>query len=238
MDDRRLKDIVQHGTSEDVAAHLSAIRETFIRVAEWVRKNKPRDERNLVLFNLLTAVVPYVALAEQHRHGPAQVLALCARSLYELRLRLRQMLRSPEALDRWLRELATDRIDLLEGYLELSPDAPQEQRALLVAEASRIRSTLKTHGLEPQRPPRLDQIVKEVGDEREHRSLFKLYSKLLHPSSYLVNMAHDEIQGASVRAILIVHVQLYALSVLEEARIDLGVPKEMVAYPTTRSQLN
>jgi hypothetical protein len=75
MVNRRLKDLVRYSTSEDVVSALSIIRDTFIQVAEWVRKNKPRDERNLAVFNLLTAVVPYIDLARQHRDGPAPVLA-------------------------------------------------------------------------------------------------------------------------------------------------------------------
>jgi hypothetical protein len=67
MVNRRLKDLVRYSTSEDVVSALSIIRDTFIQVAEWVRKNKPRDERNLAVFNLLTAVVPYIDLARQHR---------------------------------------------------------------------------------------------------------------------------------------------------------------------------
>lgn len=234
MDDRRFKDIVRHGTSKDVAVALFRIRDTVIRMAEWVRTNKPRDERNLVLFNFLKAVVPYIVLAEQHIDGPAQVLALCARSLYELELRVRQVLRSPDALGEWVKESATDRIQLIEGYLELTPEGPQEQRAILEAEVLRLRAVLEERGSQQQRSVRLDQLAKEVGDEQEHRSLFKLYSKLIHPSSYLVNARQDETQGEFIGTLLIVHVQLYAWSLLEEIRTDLAAPEALVACATTR----
>lgn len=228
MTERYLKEIVRHGSSEEVERALLTIEKSIERVTDWIQNNKPRNERNLVFLNFLLAAIPYVNLAGVHRDGPAQVLALCARSLYELCLRARQIRISDQAFQQWRAEFANDHIELLEGYLELSPDTPSPARVVVETELARMRIVTTKHGIQPRKPSRLDQIAKEVGDEREHRSLFKLFSKLLHPTSYLVNAKADKIQSDEVRNILIIHIQLYALSILEELRLELGVPKDIV----------
>jgi hypothetical protein len=48
MDERRLKDVVKHGTSEDVVKAVLRIETALINITDWIRINLPRDQRNLI----------------------------------------------------------------------------------------------------------------------------------------------------------------------------------------------
>jgi hypothetical protein len=232
MDERRLKDVVKHGTSEDVVNAVLRIETALINITDWIRINLPRDERNLIFFNFLTAAIPHIRIAAQHHSGPTQVLALSARSLYELCLRARQIRTSHDALLQWRDEFAFDHIELLEGWLELSPDAAPSARSVLEKELARKRQIAAKHGAKRQRRPQLADIAKNIGDDAEYRSLVKLYSKLLHPSSFLVNSTTDQTQGPMICNMLIIQIQKYALSLFEEIRVELNVPKIVLQNPS------
>jgi hypothetical protein len=84
MGEQRLRDIVKFGMSPDeIAGQLRAIGTAISALAEWIKKNRPRDERNLILFNLLAAPLPYINCA-QNPSGALPALVFCTRATFEL----------------------------------------------------------------------------------------------------------------------------------------------------------
>ena len=77
-----------------------------------------------------------------------------------------------------------------------------------------------------KQPVSTGNLANKVGQEGEHKALFKLYSKLVHPSSYLVN----DYGGASSvenQKILQIHAQLYAYDTVTRVCEELSVPYEI-----------
>lgn len=187
----RLRDRVVTGDYDSFREMLKGHEETFRTVVAWIAAtNVPRDARSVVLSNLLWAAANYLNISRSNAgDGHISVIALVTRSLYELRLRVEYIIREPQELDMWQAEAAVDQIQVLEGILKIDrTTTSEEQCRTLRTEITRLRALLRKHGMkEPKHLSSSFEIAKKLGRANEHQSLFKLYSKLVHPSSYLVN---------------------------------------------------
>lgn len=171
----------------------------------------------------MLASIPYLDLAALHREGFVQVLAFCARNLYEIHLQSRYIQKDDACLNQWLAEAATDKIDMLEGILGLDPNNATEQHAILRAEINRMEQLLIINNLTKKKPYPIGSVAKDIGKEIEHKSLFKIFSKLLHPTSYLVNSSLEEVQNSETHNMLIIHIQLYAWDIVEGVRRSVSM---------------
>lgn len=227
-EEKRIRDHVVWGSAADVQMQLEDLRKAFLACSEWIKTNVERTERNLVLFNLLIGSVPYLDLLVRNTEGAIQLVALCTRGIYELNLRARCILKADAAIEAWQAECATDRIEVLEGVLQLSGAESTAAKRLLEMELERIKGLAKQYGLpEKIRPATVADMAKAAGLETEHKAFFKLFSKLVHPSSYLVNSA-ELANDNSTRNILLVNLQVYALDLLQRLRKAFGMPDELL----------
>jgi hypothetical protein len=226
--DEFLSDRLVSGNVEQVSALLMRMAVHFRKVCEWIAANSERTPKSLSLHNLMRATAEYLQMASEGFGKHISIVALATRNIYELRLRTEHLLSSREALDTWQAEGATDKIQVLEGILGLdTKQRSGSQRQVLTNEISRIRYILKKHKLEELKCiPGTFSIAKALDKGDEHKNLFKLFSKLVHPSSYLVN---DSANAASpeVRSILQTHCQLYAWDLFSRICDAVGVPEDI-----------
>lgn len=182
---------------------------------------------NLALFNLLTASASYLKVAGDNIETHISVLAMVTRNLYEINLQVRDILRSSDGIQRWQAEAIADKIQMLEGILELDTVSDTaSQRAVLQTEIDRLRSLRHKHGLPDIKPVSAGNIAKSVGLSREHSALFKLFSKLVHPSSYLVN-DYKNAASDEIRMTLQIHAQLYAWDTFGRICDAVSMPKSV-----------
>lgn len=201
--------------------------EGFTSAAEWISKNVQRTNESLALFNLLTASTSYLRVASENIEAHISVLAMVTRSLYEINLQVRDILRSPEGIQRWHAESIADKIQTLEGILELNTVRDMgNQRAELQTEIDRLKSLREKHELPDIKPASAGNIAKSIGLSAEHGALFKLFSKLVHPSSYLVNNYENAASG-EIRMILQIRAQLYAWDMFGRICDAVSMPKSV-----------
>ena len=239
VSEARLGDIVRTGTNKDVEHWLKQMECGFQSVCGWIKNNSPRNEQNMTLFNLLASSAQYLGLASANLESHASVLALSTRSLYEINLRARSVILSEENMRQWRSEAVTDKIQVLEGLLELDTVSDMNtQRATLRAEVERLTALREEYKLPTVKKP-LDAgvIANDLGLSREHKALFKLITKLVHPSSYLIN---DYSNAASIetRAILQMHTQVYAWDTFNRICDVVPVPKAFRELPILGSAGN
>ena len=153
------------------------------------------------------------------------------RGSHELNLRVRSILEDSSVTDKWCSEAITDKKQMLEGILEIEPVSGMEkQRTILRAEIDRLLGLRDKYNLpEVKSPKSAGEIAKDIGAEGEHRSLYKLFSKTLHPSSYLVN-DYNNAASLEVAMTLQTHAQLYGWDALGRICEYLQVPDEIAAH--------
>lgn len=227
--DMKLGDIVSIGTNKDVGHNLKHMEGAFLSICNWIRSNSPRNERNVTLFNLLASSAQYLGVASTSLESHVSILALATRSLYEINLRTRSVILSEENMRQWHSEAVTDKIQILEGLeglLELETvNDMTTQRAILRAEVERLSALPEKYKLPTVKKP-LDAgvIANDLGLSREHKSLFKLITKLVHPSSYLTN-DYGNAASSETKSILQIHAQLYAWDTFSRICDVVPVPK-------------
>lgn len=224
--DKKLGDIVCIGTNKDVGHNLKQMEGEFLSICDWIRSNSPRNERNVTLFNLLASSAQYLGVASASLESHVSILALATRSLYEINLRTRSVILSEENMRQWHSEAVTDKIQVLEGLLELDTvNDMTTQRATLRAEVERLTAIREKYKLPTVNKP-LDAgvIANDLGLSREHKSLFKLITKLVHPSSHLTN-DYSNAASSETKSILQIHAQLYAWDTFSRICDAVPVPK-------------
>jgi hypothetical protein len=231
---RRLKELIKSGTWDDVRQALGACGDTLLAVCSWIVDNHERDTTNLTLYNLLAGAVPFVQIAREHLLDPIQLIAFSTRNVFEINLRARHVLQSDANLQQWIAECFADNIQVLEGILQLREAASPADIAIIEEEIKRLRSVALRYGVaDSAKLLSVRDLAKAGSREEDYRVLFKLYSKLVHPSSYLLNGSADNAHGVAIRQILVVKLQLYAYDLLERIRQRLKIPDEALSNQET-----
>jgi uncharacterized small protein (DUF1192 family) len=203
----------------------------FLSVRDWIEKNNHRDAQRVILQNLLSSSAQYLRVAADNLGTHISVLALATRSLYELNVRTRAILTLSDQIDNWQSEAVTDKIQTLEGLLTLqTTNEMSAERTILRTEIDRLNALRAKYGLPVVKKP-IDAggLAPAVGLENEHKGLFKLFSKLVHPSSYLTN-DYSNAASSQVRSILELHTQIYAWDTFSRICDAQSVP-EAISSP-------
>ncbi|QZO15654.1 DUF5677 domain-containing protein [Pseudoalteromonas piscicida] len=224
---KKLKDHVVEGSNLELKKNIDKIIKKSKFISRWIDKNVDRTEKSALLVNILNSLGDYLEVTKLSINQHISVLALSTRSIYELNVRLRT-LSNEEEQKKWASEAVTDKVQTLEGILSLSGENENmQQRMILESEILRLKQLVAKHNLPNiKQPASTGNLAKTVDLESEHKGLFKLYSKLVHPSSYLVN---DYTNSASVenQKILQIHAQLYAHDSVSRICEELNIPYEV-----------
>ena len=223
----RLGDGVRVGTVRETVCTFQQMAEQFESAGVWISENIKRTDEAFTLFNLLVASAGYLKVVADNINKHISVIALGTRNLYEINLQTRNIISSVTGLRRWHAEWITDRIQILEGVLELATLSDTSgQRKVISREIDRLKSLRDRNRLPDAGPSGAKKIAKSVGLLSEHRALFKLFSKLVHPSSYLVN---DYKNAASDEIAMIpqIHAQLYAWDTFSRICDKVSMPQSV-----------
>ena len=237
MTNEHLNDHIIIGNTNKVVAILKRMELHFRRVGKWIPNHIERTAKAVILHRLLWAAANYLHIASENVDGHVSALALATRNLYELRLRTEYMIAFPANFSTWQAEVATDKIELLEGILGIQKNGENpEKHAVLKEEIVKIRQLLNKHSLKELKSiPSTASIAKELDKKDEHKSLFKLFSKLVHPSSLLVN-DYDNFATQEAYQILQVHCQLYAWDIFTRTCNALAVPEDVRSFDFLMSE--
>lgn len=223
----RLGDRTRVGTVRETVLTFQQMAERFESAGVWISENVERTDEALTLFNLLVASAGYLKVVAENINKHISVIALGTRNLYEINLQTRDVISSVTGLRRWHGEAITDKIQILEGVLELTTVSDTSgHRKVISSEIDRLKSLRNRNRLPDAGPSAASKIAKSLGLVTQHRALFKLFSKLVHPSSYLVNdfknAASDEIA-----MILQIHAQLYAWDTFSRICDKVSMPQSV-----------
>jgi len=213
------------GTIAEAVRALEDLAAQFTAAAEWISKNVQRTNESIAFVNLLTACASYLETACGNIEAHISVLAMISRSLYEVNLQVRDIVDSHDGILRWQAEAVADKIQIFEGMLKLTTvNDMASERAGIRTKIERLKSLRDKHGLPDVKPKPSGNLARSVGLFDEHEALFKLYSKLVHPSSFLIN-DHKTAASDEIRIILQVQAQLYACDTLSRICNAVSMPK-------------
>lgn len=232
--EKSLNDYVVNGSENDLTNAIKDMRKKFTNAEAWITKNIPRTNDSLAMHNLLKCSTQYLDVLATSINQHISILALATRSLYELNLQVRLICSDPKNIQTWYSEVITDKIQVIEGILgiqtisEMSP-----QRVILRNEIQRLNDVRNKHNLQAiKSPASAGEIAKQLGLSETHKNLYKLFSKIVHPSSYLVNDYNNAASPQNTN-ILQIHAQLYAWDTLNRIVSHFTIPDSIIDHTVT-----
>jgi hypothetical protein len=217
-------DFVKYGTKGERKNHFKRTIYKCHQIRRWHEKNKERSEKSALLLNLLSAVADYLEVANDCFDKHISILAMATRNQYELNLRIKSLIRDEEEMKIWNSEAITDGIQAHEGFLNLH-ETPNPSTAIVKEEIDRLERLRKKWGLPLiKNSMPTGNLARKIGIEDDHNSFFKLYSKLVHPSSYLVN--NQEYCTENFFQILEIKIQQYAFDSIFKVCEALEIPSK------------
>jgi hypothetical protein len=194
----------------------------YLLFLEEITAKVPRSERNLAIFNIARAAGVQVERLHLLLDQGADLLALCARNLFELDLVLRFVLVSDQNLRSWLGQLPQDEHEFLEALIDAAP-SETESTAELRRRITQVERMTARHGLRLEGHLSVSKLARITGLEAEYKAMFKLLSKHVHPSSYLVNGDSHAIHSWYSINIFLTFAQLYAADIEQRVRAETGL---------------
>jgi len=186
------------------------------------KEKHKRNTKNVVLFNILRKAITYMECLKLGIDGPTEQLAFSTRSLFELNLITRYVLKSEENLDRFVYQSAVNKRETYEGILTLSDDPSNPNAKDIRKEIERIDGLLK--GKDARKLPSTKDMAKGLDALDEYIGLFKLYCNYVHPSSYTINAGSEEVHSPYIRNVFLIKSQQYCADTFERIKSLLSPP--------------
>lgn len=169
--------------------------------------------RNLITYSALL-VDRLISTIDQ----PIEFSAWTARNLFECYLISVYIVTDPLKAKEFLVQKASDELEINEGILSLkNVNTKKETLKPIHDRIEHIKTTMKNHGLIQSKHWTVSMLANQTGNKDEYDAFFKLYSKYVHPSSWLINGKTNEFDNLTYKNIFLIQAQYYADCILKIA---------------------
>jgi hypothetical protein len=205
---RTYKDVKKEMPIETILENFENKISELKGLLELINHSDNNEERKFIDFRFLTATINEIQRIRINELSN-DTLALSTRNVFELNLIYQYTCLSEENLKEWIGNKAKDEIEILEGMLKLSQNPNSDEEKVVKERIDKITTTAEKKNLEIKKQLSTKVIAEKVGLVAEYDSLFKLYSKFIHPTSYLINSAPSEINSLQYKNIFLIQFQIY-----------------------------
>lgn len=208
--ERKLKDMVQHVPDLQVARHLRDLSAKFRQLFNDIEKISARSNESLVYGNLANRIASEIDRLADNYPNFSEGVAWSARNQFEINLIIRHIGRSAENMSQWLGQLAGDEKTILDGFLTLSAMSELPERQILQERLNSIDSISARHNIQSRQPFNIKALAEQEQLGDEYAGLYKLFSKYVHPSSWLINSPAESVQSKEYVNIFVIYAQIYS----------------------------
>lgn len=208
--DSKIKEIVAHIPDHQVSEHLHKLSSTIAGLAHEIGVRTERSNASIAYTNIANRTATELSRIARFYPSEIEGAAWCARNIFELNLVLRYISRGSENLNRWMGQFAGDEKQIIEGFLALSADSNLPERKVLQDRLDAIETITAKHNIQISGPFNIKALADKEGLSDEYVGLYKLFSKYVHPSSWLVNASSESVQSKEYMNIFLIYAQLHA----------------------------
>lgn len=180
---------------------------------ELIEQSGNNRERKFIDFRILSATIKEIQRISVNELNN-ETLALSTRNVFELNMIYRYTCLNDENLREWIGNRANDEIEIINGMLTLSEKPNNEDEKIAKARIDNIRTTAQNKNYKISKQLTTNVLAEKVGLIKEYKGLFKLYSKFIHPTSYIINSNPEAVNSLQYKNIFLMQFQIY-LSDLE-----------------------
>lgn len=205
-----------YGSAREVKANLCKI---ISVLNEEVSKLLFKQGEDYLLF-ALRALTSYTGeLFDRlisHQDLPIEYNAISARNLFECYLLIAYVISDPSKAKEFLSQKAYEELEINEGFISLKTATTSEESIKHIQDRmDYIKQLMRNHGLTPSRHWTVSYLAQQTNNKLEYEAFFKLYSKYVHPSSWIVNSFNNEYNNPVFRNIFLLQGQLYANRIIK-----------------------
>ncbi len=158
-----------------------------------------------------------------HQDFPIEYIALSARNLFECYLLTAYIIKNPSKAEEFIGQKAHEELEINEGFLSLTTaNTPKTIINEIQVRMDHIRDLMKNHGLTPSKNWNVNYLAEQTNNRLEYKAFFKLYSKYVHPSSWIVNSVQDDYGNPVFKSIFFFQGQHYASCITKIVSQYLG----------------
>lgn len=205
----KFQDKVILGSTKDVQANLRALLSLLNDKAARLNEKEGID---YVLVSL-RALTNYTSLLFErlalYQQGPIEFCAISARNLFECYLLVAFILSHPSKAKEFIGQKASEELEINEGFLSLTK-AGEKTIKPIQDRMAYIKDLMKEHKIPITKHWSVSYLAEQTNNEVEYKAFFKLYSKYVHPSSWILNSYASEYDNPVFRNIFLLQGQHYA----------------------------
>jgi hypothetical protein len=207
---------VIYGSTEDVKTHLHEMVSQLNDNLSEMQISGEFDYVKLSLRGLTIYTDTLLGRLISYKESPIEFCALTARSLFECYLVIAFILSDPPRAKEFLGLKASEELEINEGFLYLTkPSTPEEIKKTIHHRMDYIKQVMEKDEIALKRPWPVKYLAEQTNNKLEYQAFFKLYSKYVHPSSWIVNSSINEYGNPVFRNIFLLQGQHYASCIIK-----------------------
>lgn len=128
-----------------------------------------------------------------NQNAPIEYLAISARNLFECYLLIAYVIDEPSRAKEFISQKAFEELEINEGFLSLKTKTTSETSLKMIHDRmDYIKKLMMSAELTPSKHWTVNHLALQTNNKIEYDAFFKLYSKYVHPSSWIVNSHNFE----------------------------------------------
>lgn len=221
---------IPHGSIEEVSATIESNISLIEQHIEFAQSDAQTTDHKRVLYNMLVKARIYLLFLIESLEHATELMAFVTRSLFELNILSKYVLKGEKNLERFLMANVADERDISQGILEVWKDLSEKgfKTAEMEMGVRKVETLMKQNNRLLKKLPNYKDMSITVGLESEYNSFYKLISKYVHPTSYSLNISDEYFHHDVMRNMFILLAHTYAHETFD--RIKRETTGEGVSY--------
>lgn len=200
-----------YGSTDEVNASLHKITSVLNEEVSKLLLKQGENYQLVALRALTNYTCEVLARLISHKDFPIEYNAISARNLFECYLLIAYIISDPSKAKVFLSQKAYDELQISEGFLSITTGNTSDVTIKSIKERmEHTKELMKKNGLTPSKSWTVIDLAQKTNNETEYKAFFKLYSKYVHPSSWIVNSRDNEYDNPVFKNIFLLQGQHYA----------------------------
>ena len=208
--------------NEDILS-LNDLSKELKHIVSWLNEESSKLRINNTIDYLLIAlrgISSYTSVLFDrlitNQNAPIEHIAISARNLFECYLLTAYIIDEPTRAKEFISQKAFDELEINEGFLSLTTANTSVAAVKMIKDRKgEINKLMENFGLTPSKHWTVSQLAQQTNNKVEYDAFFKLYSKYVHPSSWIMNSYNYEYDNPVFRNIFFSQGQIFTKRILK-----------------------
>lgn len=200
----------------------SELNKIILGIEEEISQLNKKNETDYFLFALRGLVRYTTRLFKRlttEQNIPIDYIAFTARNLFECYLLVEFILKYPSKAKDFISQKPQEELEINEGFLSLKTENTSETAIKMIHDRiNYIKKLTKDYELTPTRHWSVSHLALKTNNKLEYDAFFKLYSKYVHPSAWIMNSHEYEYDNPVFRNIFLSQGQINANRIVKSIR--------------------